>query len=245
MKQRHINDFPAKKQSDLQNIAAKIAVTTLISGASLSAFNQGAYAEINKNLVDSSYIEKSASIIDPPLMNSTLQDLKNMPSYISSSIESKVNDYQDINKSELKKKGIDAEDLVLFNDNKSSFINISPEDYLHYISANGDNVVIHYTDDRNNLLVFDEDDVEKESHNSSYHSSGWFVYPFFLNGGSYHSSSNGIMKSPSISSGNKNSGAYHPKMNSTVKSSTGFSSSKGMGSSMSRGSSSSGGGFGG
>lgn len=258
MKQRHINDFPAKKQSDLQDIAKKIAITTLVSGASLSAFHYNANAEINKNLKDSSYIEKDASLLDPPLLNSTLQDLKEMPSYVDSSFAKKVKEKGDIYEEELKNKNMDADDVKLFSQSSDSLtpkssINITQDDYLHYISANGDNVVVHYLDDNNQPLVFDEDDIDNQLSNSnssnSHHSSGWFIYPFILNGNSYHSHPSGVVKSPSLSSKNSYQSKLSPSIKSSVKSgvgagssfsSKGASSSKGMGSSMSKG-----GGFGG
>lgn len=263
MQKININSFPNKSKADLDKFKKIVAVATISSGLALSPYSNihghTNQAQAAANMEEFNFIEKEATALDPSIYNS-LNILKDQPSYVNSSFNS------EITKSS---KNVDtAMDKPLVDKDDKSFLKLSNNDYLHYISANGDNVVVHYVDNNKKILAFDEKDLEEANEESSsnnsgsthYTHSGFFIYPYLLGGGGYSSPNYGSrMHSPVVSGGNYST-KMSPKSLSNYKSTTssvskgsnagissssiksGAVSSKGLGSSMS---STSRGGFGG
>lgn len=240
-----VNNIPKKSKSEMQQVMYKLLASGVIGTMMFGGITHTTYgAEIKTN--ESSYIEKDATSTDPSLRHSSIMDIKQLPSYIGSSFVDKFND--------LDSKAQDSNrDKALMNeDNKDkSYLKLNHNDYLHYISANGDNVVVHYVDSNGKPLGFSKssDDKGDNNDNNSHSSSGFFMFPFMLGGNSYHSSGSGVMHSNVKGTTGKNAyGSSNSKSfnnntsrvsknvskSSTSKSSV-SSSSRGMGSSMSNG----------
>lgn len=180
------NKFSKKTNEEISKMIKRIGVSSIICGTMANIvlgnnYNNISYAnDSTHQLKEFNYIEKEASALDPSIKNS-LNDLMNLESYVDSSFEDTKN--------------IDKDESLLSENNKS-FLELSNNDYLQYLSGGGDVVTVHYKDNFDRLLVFDDienqnvDDSDDDYH---HHHSGWFIYPFIFNGGSYHSSSNGLV----------------------------------------------------
>ena len=241
--------FPSKKRHELNQVAKTLVATGVISGVVVNSMYHVADASEIKDR-ESTYVEKNATATDPSFRHTSVQDLHDLPSFVGSSFIEKYNQLSDDKKEE------HVDDPLMDKDKKDkSFIKMTHQDYLHYISANGDNMFVHYvTKDGKNLGFSKKDDGKDDnaSNNGSSHAGGgFFVYPFMLGGTSYHSSGSSPMKSDVSSSTGKGSYSTNPNSKSFKSSSKGVSqsmskaSSRGMGGSMSsggRGSSSGGGG---
>lgn len=125
-----------------------------------------------------------------------------------------------------------------------SYLKLNHHDYLNYVSANGDNMFVHYVTKDGKNLGFSKSDVnddDNKENNGGSHAGGFFIYPFMLGGTSYHSSGSAPMKSDVKSSTGKS--AYNTNTNSksfktsnqNVSKGMSKASSRGMGSSMSSG----------
>lgn len=249
------NNIPKKSKSEMQKVMYKLLASGVVGTMMFAGITHTSYgAEIKTD--ESSYIEKDATSTDPSLRHSSIMDIKQLPSYIGSSFVDKFNDLDS------KKQDNDKDKPLMDESNKDkSYLKLNHNDYLHYVSANGDNVIVHYVDSDGNPLGFSKsaDDSDDDDNNSSSHSpSGFFMFPFMLGGNSYHSSGSGVMHSDMKGTTGKNAyGSSNTKSfgsntsrvsknvsNSSASKSSVSSSSRGMGSSMSnggRGSSSGGG----
>lgn len=263
-------NFPRKSKEDFNKMLKVLVASGVISAGVAGSITHTAYAaEVKDN--ESNYIEKDATSTDPSLRHTSIQDLKQLPSYVGSSFVDKFNNLNGDKQNKY-------EDEPLFDeDNKDkSFLKLSHQDYLHYISANGDNVIVHYISSDGKHLGYSDSNSESDDSNgnssNSSHAGGFFFYPFMLGGSHYNGASNGVMHSNVGGTTGKDSYSSNPnsksfKQNSSTvsknaskasssmskssnsssssSSTRSSSSSKGMGSSMSggaRGSSSSAGG---
>lgn len=239
------NNIPKKSKSEMQQLMYKLLASGVVGTMMFAGITHTTYgAEIKTN--ESSYIEKDATSTDPSLRHSSIMDIKQLPSYIGSSFVDKFNDLDS-------KKQDNTKDKPLMDESNKdkSYLKLNHNDYLHYVSANGDNVIVHYVDSDGNPLGFSksaDDSDDSNNNNDSHSSSGFFMFPFMLGGNSY-SSSGGAMHSDMKGTTGKNAyGSSNTKSfgsntsrvsknvsNSSTSKSSVSSSSRGMGSSMSNG----------
>ena len=230
--------FPSKNTSELRRIAKTLVASGVVSSVVVTSMYHTAEASEIKN-DESTYIEKDATPTDPSLRHTSIEELHKIPSYIGSSFVDKYNQLSS------KKQGdvLDKNLMDEHNDDKS-YLKLNHRDYLNYVSANGDNLFVHYvTEDGKNLgfSQSDIDDDEKKDSGGNSHVGGFFIYPFMLGGTSYHSSGSAPMKSDMKSSTGKNtyntssSSKSFKTSNQNVSKGMSKASSRGMGGSMSSG----------
>lgn len=229
--------FPSKNTSELSRIAKTLVASGVVSSVVVTSMYHTAEASEIKN-DESTYIEKNATPTDPSLRHTSIDELHKIPSYIGSSFVDKYNQLSSKKQGEV----IDKNLMDEHNDDKS-YLKLNHHDYLNYVSANGDNLFVHYVTEDGKNLGFSKsghDDEDKKDNNGS-HAGGFFIYPFMLGGTSYHSSGSAPMKSDMKSSTGKNT--YNTNANSksfktssqNVSKGVSNASSKGMSSSSSRG----------
>lgn len=230
--------FPSKNTSELSRIAKTLVASGVVSSVVVTSMYHTAEASEIKN-DESTYIEKDATPTDPSLRHTSIEELHKIPSYIGSSFVDKYNQLSSKKQGEVLDKNIMDE----HNDDKS-YLKLNHRDYLNYVSANGDNLFVHYvTEDGKNLgfSQSDIDDDEKKDSGSNSHAGGFFIYPFMLGGTSYHSSGSAPMKSDMKSSTGKNtyntssSSKSFKTSNQNVSKGMSKASSRGIGGSMSSG----------
>lgn len=231
--------FPSKNTSELSRIAKTLVASGVVSSVVVTSMYHTAEASEIKN-DESTYIEKNATPTDPSLRHTSIDELHKIPSYIGSSFVDKYNQLSSKKQGEVLDKNLMDE----HNDDKS-YLKLNHHDYLNYVSANGDNLFVHYvTEDGKNLGFsqsdIDDDENNKENNGGS-HAGGFFIYPFMLGGTSYHSSGSAPMKSDMKSSTGKNtyntssSSKSFKTSNQNVSKGMSKASSRGMGGSMSSG----------
>lgn len=231
--------FPSKNTSELSRIAKTLVASGVVSSVVVTSMYHTAEASEIKN-DESTYIEKNATPTDPSLRHTSIEELHKIPSYIGSSFVDKYNQLSS------KKQGdvLDKNLMDEHNDDKS-YLKLNHHDYLNYVSANGDNLFVHYVTEDGKNLGFSQSDIEDDENNkennSGNHAGGFFIYPFMLGGTSYHSSGSAPMKSDMKSSTGKNtyntssSSKSFKTSNQNVSKGMSKASSRGMGGSMSSG----------
>lgn len=230
-KKSSINKFPSKSKKEFEKYVKMFAVATVVSGGTLGVLNnKSVSADVNVDkLKDFNYIEKEATALDPSL-KTPVKELYTFEYLMGSSFLEKYEKSEESQKYD-----------TIVNENGESFLEITNNDYLHYVSANGDNVIVRYVDNSGKILVYD--DVLNEEDNGVSH-SGWLIYPFLLSGGGNYTSSgvgvsNGVQGTTGKSTYNSNLTPQVKNNVSNISSKSTLRSSKGLGSSMKSGSSSS------
>lgn len=207
------NKFPKKSNKEMMDIKNKfktgsigLSVGALTLSVGVGHLDGTAHAEIDKNLTEFNYIEKEATSLDPSI-HASMSDLKAQEGYVTSSLESKV------------EKSDEDEYASIVDEDNESFLKLTNNDYLQYVSSNGDVVSVHYIDNYGKLLASDDDieDGGQYSSNSHTHSGGgWFIYPFILGGNGYHSNNSGLINNQS--SKYNGGSAYSNKLTPSIKS---------------------------
>lgn len=211
------NKFPKKSNKEMMDIKNKLKKGSI--GLSVGALTLSvgvgyldknvAYAEIDKNLTEFNYIEKEATSLDPSI-RATLADLKGQEGFVKTSLEDKI-------------KGNDTGDTIpIVDEDNKSFLKLTNNDYLQYISSNGDVVSVHYIDNYGKLLVSDDSKENvggNSSHSNTHSSGGWFIYPFILGNTGYQSNSSGLVNNQSskYNGGSAYSNKLTPSIQSNVR----------------------------
>jgi len=245
---KNINQFPSKSKIEMHRLLKSFIAVSLVGTSSFAHLGHSTAQaeELNKDdLKDSSFIEKNAGPLDPSLRHATIQDLHNMPNYVTSTFYDKFNQLSNEKQDKANENG-----ETIFDKKNKSFIKVNAQDYLHIISSNGDNVFVHYVTSDGKRLSYTQKDLknmqEKDDDNHSSHSSmmPWLIYPFLLNNNSYSSHANGMHSNMSSTTGKNaynsraNSSGFKNSVKSTsnsISKSSSSSSTRGMGGSMSKG----------